>query len=387
MSSSSSNKLTRTKRALEASMAKEKTTKKPTTGTGAKKCKGNESGDDDHLFEEMPSNNPSSSKLTEHTLQAAMAKERPSMAKEKGKSKSTMPEPFTEPSESDDDDDAPYVPPLGESESDELSQSEEESVNGVEEDAKAGYERRGYSVVEDSKDADDGVEAEVAEEGAAGLGQTSNVSINGIQMMHAMLGKMAKFESMLESSPLLNVAAARRGTQPMVVEPTEGFLLTPSKKSFGKMRKSAHKAATKIVFQRVALLSPSVAISEVGGAVALAINLTVPSYITGSISNAFIQQMKKTLTQLLREVKSDLVGWVIDTFLMMWSDTIPPRISKVHESMYNARLSIHAVEFAKMLDAPGGYLIDNYPHMHTFHTIITPVGVTVWTGTREPFEP
>jgi len=118
-----------------------------------------------------------------------------------------------------------------------------------------------------------------------------------------------------------------------------------------------------------------VAISDVAGAIALAINLSVPSYITGSIGGAFVHQMKKALTQLLREVKSDLVGWVVDTFIMIHHDVLPPRVSKLHEDMYAARKGIHLVEFAKMLDAPGGYLIVNYPNMHAFHSIITDVGL------------
>lgn len=95
----------------------------------------------------------------------------------------------------------------------------------------------------------------------------------------------------------------------------------------------------------------------------------------GSISGAFVTQMKKALNQLLREAKSDIVGWIIDTFMMVHSATMPPRVPKVHVEVFEARKKIHELEFSKMLAAPGGYDLANYPHMHAFHAKITDVGV------------
>ena len=51
-----------------------------------------------------------------------------------------------------------------------------------------------------------------------------------------------------------------------------------------------------------------------------------------------------------------------------------PRVKKVHASLYQERKAIHFREFAKLLEAPSGYLLEN-PNMHAFHTIIADVRV------------
>jgi hypothetical protein len=316
----------------------------------------------------------SSSKLTKRTLANAMANEQIDQepgakkqalpASKKGKAKKhpePEPEPESEPEHepSDSEDGSNFVPdPSG---SDEDNEDDGDDAASVESELN---EAESYPVR---------TKAPVAPVDLTGTPTT----LNADQMMHKIMGQMGRMQDILDSSPAFNPKANAKTSSymSMHVEPTDGFLLTPSKKSLGKMRSRAHKAATKIVFQRIALLSPNVLISDVAGAIALAINLSVPSYVVGSVSGAFVHQMKKALTALLRECKSDLVGAIIDTFIMMHHDTVPPRVSKIHEEMHAARMAIHLAEFAKFLDAPGGYLLVNYPHMHAFHAIITDVGV------------
>jgi hypothetical protein len=201
------------------------------------------------------------------------------------------------------------------------------------------------------------------------------VPITSEQMMHKILSQVSALQEKLDASPAFAPSKSKGKTCSSVpVGAPSSFTLTPSKKSLGPFRADALKAAVKIIFQRVALHTPNVALQEVVGAIALAINLTAPT-AAGSISGAFVAQMKKALNQLLREAKSDIVGWIIDTFMMVHSATMPPRVPKVHVEVFEARQKIHELEFSKMLAAPGGYDLANYPHMHAFHAKITDVGV------------
>lgn len=200
------------------------------------------------------------------------------------------------------------------------------------------------------------------------------IPLSSEQMVHKVLAKISELEEKIDRSPVLNPVAKGKGKGKVAYHGQDSFTLTPSKKSLAKWRSKAGQAALKVIFQRVALHAPNVPLMEVVGAIALAINLSAP-FSTGSISGAFMRQMKKALNQLLREVKSDLVGWILDTFIMVHHAVMPPRVSKAHADMYEARKAIHLVQFAEMLDAPGGYEIANYPHMHAFHAVTTENGV------------
>ena len=192
------------------------------------------------------------------------------------------------------------------------------------------------------------------------------------QVLHAVGQLSDGFQELKKSSPLFATSNSKMAS--VSVAPPNTFILSPSKNSFGNMRSPAVVAATKVVWAKVALHSPNVNLQEVVGAIAIAINLTAP-YAAGSISSAFISQMKKALTQLLREVKSSLVGWALDTYIMVEHEVLPPRVPKCHTAVFEARKAIHAVEFKKLLAAPGGYDIDNYSYMHAFHAAVVDGGV------------
>ena len=138
----------------------------------------------------------------------------------------------------------------------------------------------------------------------------------------------------------------------------------------------------KIIFQKIALTSPSVPIHEVVGPIMLALNVTADSRVTGSIGAAFANQFKKCLTAILREAKSTLVSIILDTMLMV-HPTIPPRVERVHEIIYEQRKAQHIIDFQRLLAPPPGFSLDDYPHMHSFHAQCVVVGgVTVARPSR-----
>ena len=130
------------------------------------------------------------------------------------------------------------------------------------------------------------------------------------------------------------------------------------------------QVSLKVIFQRVALYTPSPPVQDACGQIALTINLTVPATVQGSIASAFMQQMKVCLGALMREAKSELVAYIIDSFLMVHAATMPPRVVKALEEVYEARKAVHRVEFARMLQCPGGFDITQYKYMYAFHAAI-----------------
>ena len=95
-----------------------------------------------------------------------------------------------------------------------------------------------------------------------------------------------------------------------------------------------------MIFQKIGLTSPSVPLHEVIGPIMLALNVTADSRVTGSISTAFTQQFKKSLTAILREAKSTLVGVILDTYLMV-HPSLPPRVERIHEGIFEKRKGMH----------------------------------------------
>ena len=73
---------------------------------------------------------------------------------------------------------------------------------------------------------------------------------------------------------------------------------------------------------------------------------------------------------LMREVKSDLVRMILDTYILVSEGAIPHRVPRKLEDLYESRKQIHLKVFEELLAAPGGYDIASYPNMHSFHAMV-----------------
>ena len=116
---------------------------------------------------------------------------------------------------------------------------------------------------------------------------------------------------------------------------------------------------------------------------AMDVSISWEQYDGGSITSNFLTQLKKPTTLLLREVRSDLVGWAFDTMLLM--KNVRPRVEEKLTDLFAARKAEHVAAFASLLAAPGTFDIADYPNHHTFCTGI--VGGVVRCCARTETEP
>jgi hypothetical protein len=207
-------------------------------------------------------------------------------------------------------------------------------------------------------------------------GQPRAMTLTGNQMMHYVVAEIKEMKAQMASGAG-NSKTNSSVPVAMHAEDVDGFLLTPSKKSFKMKRAAALRAVLKVrvehgprstrpahahvrvccaetcarvhacalyvrarwpqtTFANIGKTSTSLAVSEIAGPIAMAIGLKVPASVHGSIAVAFIAQMKKAISALGREAKSKLATWVLAMFIAVKFMEIPPKVGEIHAELFEA---------------------------------------------------
>ena len=159
-------------------------------------------------------------------------------------------------------------------------------------------------------------------------------------------------------------------SQAMIVGAGESFEVTPNTKNFGKFHATAALAIKVEVWNNVGTITVSIPLSAASRSTMIATNY---SNLTGHDSGAqYTIQMKKTINLMTREVRSKLVSAFEECYSICCQPPIPPKVSKARmASLYTRTLKKHLTIFPTLIAAPAGFLLTEWPFMHSFHATVS----------------
>ena len=159
-------------------------------------------------------------------------------------------------------------------------------------------------------------------------------------------------------------------SQAVLVGAGESFEVTPNTKNFGKFHATAALAIKVEVWINVGTITVSIPLSAASRSTMIATNY---SNLTGHGSGAqYTIQMEKIINLMTREVRSKLVSAFEECYSICCQPPIPPKVSKARmASLYARTLKKHLAIFPTLIAAPPGFLLTEWPFIHSFFSTVS----------------